>query len=159
MPRLIKPWLSFDLNFIFKSSSTALKECEFTFDILYFASGEFPDCLKQNNVLPIFKKDEPLGKENCRPIIILPLLFNVYEKLLYNRLSDHVENIFNPIRCAFRKVHRTQHELFKLLQSWQKQLDKKGMVATVLINFFKAYDSIRHDLLIAKLNVYGKSSS
>ena len=83
MPRLIKPWLSFDLNFIFKSSSTALKECEFTFDILYFASGEFPDCLKQTNVLPISKKDEPLGKENCRPIIILPVLFNVYEKLLY----------------------------------------------------------------------------
>ena len=78
-----------------------------------------------------------------------------YEKLLYNRLSDYVENIFNVILCGFRKVHSTQHALFKLLQSWQKELDEKGMVATVLMDLSKAYDCIPHDLLIAKLNTYG----
>ena len=41
------------------------KECEFTFEILTqcinksFTSGEFSDCLKQSNVSPIFKKDDP----------------------------------------------------------------------------------------------------
>ena len=47
-----------------------LKECEFTFEILTqclsksFANGVFPICLKQANISPIFKKDEPLDKEN-----------------------------------------------------------------------------------------------
>ena len=92
-----------------------LKECEFNFEILtqcvnrYFASGEFPDCIKQANVSPIYRKDDPLDKENYRPVSILPLLSNVYEKLLYNRLSDYVENIFNVIFCGFRKAHSTQH--------------------------------------------------
>ena len=118
-------------------------------------SGELPDCLKQANVSPIFKKDDPLDKENYRPVSILPLLSKEYEKLLYNRLSDYVENV---ILCGFRKAHSTQHALFKLLQSWQKELDEKGMVATVLMDLSKAYDCIPHDLLIAKLNAYGIDS-
>ena len=46
-------------------SPKILKESEFTFEILTqcinksFTSGEFSDCLKQANVSPIFKKDDP----------------------------------------------------------------------------------------------------
>ena len=46
-----------------------LKECEFTFEILTqcvnksFASGEFPNCLKQVNMSPTFKKVDPLNKD------------------------------------------------------------------------------------------------
>ena len=103
-----------------------------------FASKEFPDCLKQAKVSPIFKKDNPLDKENYRPVSILPLLSKVYEKLLYNGLSDYVEKFFNVILCDFRKLHSTQHA-FKLLESWQKELDEKGMVARVLMDLSKAY--------------------
>ena len=140
------------------------KEYDFTFEILTqcihksFTSGELPDCLKQANLSPIFKKDDPSDKENCRPVSILPLLSKVYEKLLYNRLSNYVEKIFNVILCGFRKAHSTQHALFKLLRSWQKELDEKGIVATVLMDLSNAYDCIPHDLLIAKLNAYGIDS-
>ena len=123
-----------------------------------FTSGEFRDYLKQVNVSPIFKKDDSLDKENYRPVSILPLLSKVYEKLLYNRLSDYIENIFNVILCGFRKAYSTQHALFKSLQLWQKELDEKGMVTTVLMDLSKAYDCIPHDLLIAKLNTYGIDS-
>ena len=123
-----------------------------------FPSGEFPDCLKQANISTIFKKDDPLDKENYKPVSILPLLSKVYERLLYNRLPDHVENIFNVILCGFRKVHNTQHTLFELLQSWQKELNANGMVPTVLMDLSKAYDRIPHDLLIAKLNAYNVDS-
>ena len=40
----------------------------------------------------------------------------------------------------------------------KKELDEKGMVATVLMDLLKAYDCILHDLLIAKLNAYGIDS-
>ena len=111
-----------------------------------FADREFPDCLKQATVLPIFKKEDPSHKENCKPPSILSLLSKVYEKLLYNRQSDLVENIFNVILCDFRKEHSTQYTLFKLLQSWQHELDEKGMVVTVLMDLSNAYG-----LLITKL--------
>ena len=47
-----------------------LKECDFTFSVLTdcinksFENGAFPDCLKEANVTPIFKKDDPLDKKN-----------------------------------------------------------------------------------------------
>ena len=106
--------------------------------------------LKQANVSPIFKKDDPLYKENYWSVSTLSSLLKVHKKLLYNRLSE--------ILCGFPKAQSTQHALFKFLQSWQKELDEKGMVATVLMDLSKAYDCIPHDLLIAKLNAYGIDS-
>ena len=137
-----------------------LKECEFTFEILTecvnksFSKWEFWNCLKQANVWPTFKKDDPLDKENYRPVSILVLISKVYEKLLYNRRSDHVENIFNAILCGFWEAHSTQHALFKLLHLWENELDEKRMVATVLVDLSKAYDCIPHGHLITKLNGY-----
>ena len=75
-----------------------------------------------------------------------------------NRLPDYVENIFNVILCGFRKAHSTHHTLFKSLQSWQKELDEKGVVATVLMDLSNAYNCIPPDLFIAKLSAHGIDS-
>ena len=102
-----------------------LKECDFTFYVLTkcinksIDTGYFPDSLKLANVTPVFKKKDPLDKANYRPVSILPLLSKVYERVIYNQLSDYPDNFLNNILCGFRKAHSTQHALFKLLQSWQ----------------------------------------
>ena len=57
--------------------------------------------------------------------------------------------------CGFRKAHSTQHALFGLLQKWQKELDSRGFVGTILMDLSKAYDYLPHDLIIAKLEAYG----
>ena len=113
------------------------------------------DCLKQANVTSIFKKDDPLDKENYRPVSILPLLSKVFEKLIYKQLSNYIEIFLISILCGFQKAHNTQHALFKLLHSRQKELDQKAVVGLILMDLSKAYDYIRHDLLIAKLDCYG----
>ena len=69
------------------------------------------------NITPIFKKDDPLDKSNYRPVKILPLISKVFERLIYNQLSEYTESFLNHILCSFRKAHSTQHALFKLLQS------------------------------------------
>ena len=86
---------------------------------------------------------------------ILPLLSKVYEKVIYNQLSDSSKSFLNKILCGFRKVHSTQHALFKLLQSWQQVLYKAGFIGTILMDLSKAYDCIPHNLLIAKLECCG----
>ena len=69
-----------------------LKECNFAFSVLTdcinksFENEVFPDCLKEANVTPIFKKDDPLDKENYRPVSIPLLLSKVFEKLIYGQL-------------------------------------------------------------------------
>ena len=118
-------------------------------------TGCFPDRLKEANITPIFKKDDALDKSNYRPVSILSLISKVYEILIYNQLSEYTESLLGHILCGFRKGHSTQHALFKLFQSWQKELDNGGFVSTILIDLSKAYDSIPHQLLIAKLKFYG----
>ena len=86
---------------------------------------------------------------------ILPLLSKVYEKVIYNQLSEYSDSFLNNILCGFQKSHSTQHALFKLLQSWQQVLDNGGFICTILMDLSKAYDCIPHNLLIAKLECYG----
>ena len=70
-------------------------------------------------------------------------------------MPEYSENFLSHILCGFRKAHSTQHALFKLVQSWQKELDNGGFVGTILMDLSKAYDCIPHELLIAKLKCYG----
>ena len=83
--------------------------CTFTFPVLAdcinksFENGTFPDYLKEANVTPIFRNDDPLDKENYRPVSILPLLSKVFEKLIYKQLSNYIESFLSPILLVFEK--------------------------------------------------------
>ena len=45
----------------------------------------------------------------------------------------------------------------RLTENWKKSLDQKKFVGAVLMDLSKAFDSIPHDLLIAKMHAYGFS--
>ena len=109
------------------------------FFLAFQVTGIFPSSLKLGNVTPIFKKDDPLDKSNCRPVSILPLLSKNYEGIIYNQLSQHSEQFLNSILCSFRKAHNTQHPLLKLLHPWKRELDTGCFVGTILMDLSKAY--------------------
>ena len=48
--------------------------------------------------------------------------------------------------------------LIKKIEEWRKNLDDNFLVGVVLTDLSKAFDCIRHDLLIAKFSAYGLSS-
>ena len=57
--------------------------------------------------------------------------------------------------CDFRKGVRAQNCLLFLIEKWRKCLDNNGKAGVLLTDLSKAFDCLVHDLLIAKLNVYG----
>ena len=59
--------------------------------------------------------------------------------------------------CGYRKGFSTQHALLSFIQKWEKVLDNKGYDKAILMDLSKAFHTINHDLLIAKLHVYGFS--
>ena len=137
-----------------------LKESGFTFEYLTscvneaILSGKSPDFLKLSNIVPVHKKKDSSEKFNYRPVSILPLPLKVFEKIMYDQLYRYMNNFLNVLLCGFCKAHSTQHALFKLLQTFQKELDNLGFIGTMLMDLPKAYDCLPHDLLIAKLGAY-----
>ena len=52
----------------------------------------FPDCWKVSSVVPVFKNvGEKSTAKNYRPVSLLSVVSKVFEKLVYNRIVDHLE--------------------------------------------------------------------
>ena len=58
---------------------------------LSFTTGIFPDNLKIAKVIPIYKSGNRADKANYRLISILPVLSNIFEKVLLTRLISFLE--------------------------------------------------------------------
>ena len=67
-----------------------------------------------------------------------------------------MENYLSPHLCGYRNGYSSQQALISLVESWKKSLDKKGYGGAILMDL-KAFDTIKHDLLLAKLHAYGFS--
>ena len=79
---------------------------------------KFPHCLKQAKVIPAFKKEEKLDKSNYRPVSILPVISEVYEKLMYDPMYKYFDQIFSKFQCSFCKGFSTQNGLLYMIENW-----------------------------------------
>ena len=122
-----------------------------------FITKKFPDELKLSEVIPLYKKLDPLKKENYRPVSLLPHVSKVFERIIYKQIMSYVTNLFSDYITGFRKSHGSQHCLVKMLENWKSALDKSESVSALFMDLSKAFDTINHDLLLAKLRAYGFS--
>ena len=60
-----------------------------------------------------------------------------------------------PYLCGYGKGFSTQYALLSLIERWKKILDEIGFADAVLMDLSKEFDTLNHELLIAKLSVYG----
>ena len=112
---------------------------------------------KVTSARPIFKKNERGKIENYRSVSILNCFSKAYEKFLLEKFKPFVNSFLLKYMEAYRENYSTNHVSIRLTENWKKTLDEKFLVGTVLTDLSKALDCIPHDLLIAKLYVYGVS--
>jgi len=123
------------------------------------AQCHFPDELKLADVTPIFKKNDPISAKNYRPVSVLPTVSKVFERIMQKQIVNFMNAYLSLYLCGYRKGFSTQTALLSLLEKWKKCLDKNGYAAAVLMDLSKAFDTINHELLIAKLHAYGFSKN
>ena len=85
---------------------------------------------------------------------ILPLLLKVYKKEIYEQVPKYFQPFFNEFLCEFRSAYSMQYALFKLLTSWQNLLNRGGLLGSFVMDLSTAYDCLKDDLLLAKLQAY-----
>ena len=115
----------------------------------------FPDQAKISSVTPAFKKDNKMDKTNYRPVSVLPCLSKILEKVIFEQMAYYFESIFSPYLSGFRKRYSWQHVLMQMTEYWRKSLDHKKVIGALSMDLSEAFNSLQHDILIAKLHAYG----
>ena len=112
---------------IFKICKVFLSTCLLEIANLSFNTGIFPKLCKAAKVIAIFKKEDPLLCQNCRPISLLPIYSKMFEKLLYTRMYSFLEKnkLLNNNQFGFRLNHSTSHALINLTETIKRQIDGK----------------------------------
>ena len=76
---------------------------------------------------------------------------------MQKQIRFYIDQFLSPYMCGYRKSFTTQHALLTLIEKWKKVLDNKGYGGATLMDLSKAFDTINHDLFVAKFHVYGFS--
>ena len=119
------------------------------------ASSKVPDIAKVATVISIDKNTEDkYDISNFRPVNLLNCFSKVYQNITKCRLVDSLYNNISPFISAYRKNIISKNVMIRLLEEWRENLDKKHVVGGVLMDLSKAFDSISHGLLLAKLATY-----
>ena len=120
-------------------------------------SGIFPDELKTARVIPLYKSGDKSDITNYRPISLLPVLSKIFEKLIHSRMTKFFDenNVIYNKQFGFRKKHSTVHALNTAVTQIIKSLNKNDIVLGIFLDFSKAFDTVKHDILLKKLEHYG----
>ena len=69
----------------------------------------------------LYKKKSKFPKEHHRPISILPNIFKVYKRCLYDQISIFFEEVFSKYYCGFSKGYSAQQCLLFKIEKWLKK--------------------------------------
>ena len=119
------------------------------------SSGKWPSEWKRGEWIPVFKKDDPLDKENYRPVTVLSTVDKVFEQLISKQITSQFESRLSDCITAYRKSHSCETTLVSLVEQWKRARDGHQCVAVLSTDMSKAFDSLHPRLMLNKLRAYG----
>ena len=111
----------------------------------------FPDCWKVSLVVPVFKNvGERSTAKNYHPVSLLSVVSKVFEKLVNNRIVDHLEKcgLFSDFQYGFRSSRSDRIA---------RAFNRSGATRAVALDISKAFDRVWHAGLLHKPKSYGIS--
>ena len=111
-------------------------------------------------MVPVFKNvGERSTAKNYRPVSLLSVVSKVFEKLVNNRIVDHLENcgLFSDFQYGFRSSRSTADLLTVVSDSVARAFNRSGATRAVPLDISKAFDRVWHAGRLHKLKSYGIS--
>ena len=120
----------------------------------------FPDCWKVSSVVPVFKNiGERYTAKNYCPVSLLSVVSKVFEKLVNNRIVDHLEKcgLFSDFQYGFRSCRSTADLLTVVSDRIARAFNRNGATRAVALDISKTFDRVWYAGFLHKLKSYGIS--
>ena len=117
----------------------------------------FPDCWKTATIVPIFKSGDTHNVTNYRPVSLLPLPGKLFEKILLRHMNDFMEvcGTLTKDQGGFRKNRSTIDIVTQFTDDIFLWMNNKQTTLATYIDFSKAFDTVNHNIRLAKLEMNG----
>ena len=113
-----------------------------------------PEEWKESIIVPICKKGNNADYSNYRGLSLLPTTYKIFSNILLSRLTPYAEEVIGDHQCGFRRRSTTDHILC-IRQILEKKWEYNETVHQLFIDFKKAYDSVRWEVLYNILIEFG----
>ena len=119
--------------------------------------GVYPDLMKIAKVIPLYKSGDVTLADNYRPISMLPVISKILERHIYDQIMLHlnVNDILYSRQFGFRKKHSTTDAVVNFVGEVLSAFDGSYTALSVFVDLRKAFDTVSHSLILAKLNCIG----
>ncbi|XP_064032416.1 uncharacterized protein LOC135192961 [Pogoniulus pusillus] len=120
-------------------------------------TGEVPEDWKMANVIPIHKKGRKEEPENYRPVSLTSVPGKVMEQVILGAITKHLQDS-QGIRASqhgFRKGRSCLTNLISFYDQVTRLVNVGKAVDVVYLDFSKAFDTVCHKKLLAKLAAHG----
>jgi hypothetical protein len=108
---------------------------------------ELPEERKESVIVPIYKKSDKTDCSNYRGISLLSTTYKILSNTLLSSLTPYAEEIIGDRHCGFRRNRSNIDHIFNIRQIFEKKWEYYEAVNQLFIDFKKAYDSVRKEVL------------
>lgn len=118
------------------------------------STSQVPSNFKQAVIRPLLKKPDldPDVLKNYRPVSNLPFISKVLERIVSNRIDQHLNeyNLLDEYQSAYRKNYSTETALLRVQTDILKALDSGFSVALIMLDLSAAFDTLDHNILLKR---------
>ena len=118
--------------------------------------GVFPDRMKLAEVIPLYKGKEHDLIINYRPISLLMTISKLLEKIVYKRVYAYLKlnGTLYEHQYGFRMKCSCEQAILDLTRSLLQACNANLNSAALFLDLSKAFDTLNHEVLLAKLERY-----
>jgi hypothetical protein len=106
-------------------------------------------------IVPVHKKDNKTDCSNYHGISLLSTSYKILSNIFLSRLSSYVDESIVDDQCGFRRNRSITVQVFCIHQILEKNCEYNEAVHQLFIDFKKAYDSVRREVLYRILIEFG----
>ena len=120
-----------------------------------FATITFPETGKLVEVTPIIKSGNHLVPNNNRSISLLSALSEVCARVAHNQFTTYQvsKEHLSPKQSGNKQNHTNETTLIQTTDQVLRAMGDKHLTEIVLLDMSKAFDSLHHGALLAKLRM------